>query len=298
MTLDALRCFCAVIDAGSFRAAADRVFRSQPAVSQQVRGLEKELGHTFVDRKTCAPTPAGRLLYARAQPVLNQSGDIVRELADFDESRDHELRIGASDTTALYFLPGHIKAFARRMPETRVVVTSRSSGEIAAEVRHGRLELAIVTLPVEEAELEVRELFAQQMVLVVRKGHSVAGLRRVRLERLANESFVMLQSSTRTGAQLQQFFASRQFIPRTAVDSGSFEVIKRYVAEGVGLAFLPEMVVTQRDRSQLAAIRIEGLPTVRIGAVWRRGAYQSRAAKAFLDLLAPSPAKPRSRKSV
>ncbi len=290
MTLDALRCFCSVIDAGSFRAAADRVFRSQPAVSQQIRGLERELGHTLVDRKTCTATPAGRLLYARAQPVLTQAGDILRELADFDESHDHELHIGASDTTALYFLPRFVKAFAKKMPGTRVVVTSRSSGEIAAEVRHGRLDLAIVTLPVDEAELEVRELFAQQMVLVARKGHAVAGLRRVRLERLANEPFVMLQSTTRTGAQLRRFFASREFTPRIAVDSGSFEVIKRYVAEGVGLAILPEMVITKRDRSQLAAIRIEGLPTVRIGAVWRRGAYQSRAARAFLDLLKPAPA--------
>lgn len=285
MTLDALRCFCAILDTGSFRTAAEAVHRSQPAVSQQVKALEKELGQILYDRAAGLPTPAGRLVYERARVLIDGAAGLVRELKDFDETDGQELRVGASDTNALYFLPDPIRKFSARMPKTRLVLVTRSTDEIGAAVQRGELDLGIVTLPLEGERLELRELFAQQLALVVPKDHALAKRRSVKLARLAQESFVLLQRETRTGQALWSYFEGEGFLPQVVMDSGSFEVIKRYVGEGIGLSFLPEIAVTETDRARLATLRVDGLPAIRIGAIWRRGAYRTKAARAFMETL-------------
>jgi len=163
MTLDGLRCLCAVVEEQSFRRAAERVHRSQPAVSQQVKGLETEMRQVLIERKTGLPTPAGQCLYERARQILLDADSLGREIRDFDESASHELRLGTSDTTALYILPPVIQAFARAMPQTRLAITSRPSDAIAGQVLQGELALGIVTLPVAQKELESRRLMAQRL---------------------------------------------------------------------------------------------------------------------------------------
>ena len=125
MTLDALRCFCAIIEVGSFHRAAERIHRSQPAVSQQMRTLEDEIGNLLIERKTCSPTPTGRLLYDRARHILNEIESLARELEDFDEDEARELRVGTSDTTAMYFLPPIVRKFSDLMPKIPLILINR-----------------------------------------------------------------------------------------------------------------------------------------------------------------------------
>lgn len=285
MTLDALRYFCAVVDTGSFRLAAERVHRSQPAVSQRMKALEREFQRTLFDRKTGTPTPAGKVVYNRGLALIREADSLARELNDFDEAADHELRVGTSDTNALYFLPPYVKAFAKKMPRTRLVVISRSTDAVAEGVERGELDLGIVTLPIAQERLEARELFKQRLVLVVPKSHALGNRRRLSLSTLNEESFVLLEEQTRTGTLLREYFMQQGFEPQVVLDSGSFEVIKRYVVEGVGLSFLPKIVITKADRASLATLKVTGLPAIRIGAIWRKGAYQTKAAQAFLNLL-------------
>ncbi|MCC6694792.1 MAG: LysR family transcriptional regulator [Candidatus Hydrogenedentes bacterium] len=284
MTIEALRQFRALVETGGFRAAAERVHRSQPAVSHQLKSLERELGHILLDRKTCKPTPAGSRLYEHACRLLTDVESIRRELGEFDESRVRELRLGTSDTTALYVLPPIIRRFARAMPHTHVEIVNRSTGAIAEQVGRGELDLGIVTLPAGHATLEERELFRQELVLVVPVGHRLRSRRRAKLEDLREEPFLLLDANTRTGTLLRQHFAQTGFEPHTVLDSGSFEVIKRYVAEGIGVSFLPRMVITRADRA-LTTLHVQGLPEVSIGAVWRKGSYKTLAAKTFLALM-------------
>lgn len=284
MTLEALRCLCAVIEAGSFRAAAEQVHRSQPAVSQQIKSLERETRHTLIERKTVRPTPLGQRLYVRARLLLREMDSLAREAADFDEGAAQELRVGTSDTTALYLLPGIVRRFAEAMPRTRLVLINRSSDAIADLVRHGEIELGIVTLPQRHEELHEEELFRQQLILVTPSGHPLAHRTRVHLAALRSEPLLLLDARTRTGALLRDYFEQEGFQPQAVLDSGSFEVIKRYVEEGVGLSFLPASVVTAHD-GHLAAVEVPGLPEIPIGAIWRKGAYRSKAESAFLALL-------------
>ncbi len=284
MTLEGLRCFCAVVDSGNFSAAAMRMRRSQPAVSQQLRSLEREVGYRLIDRKRGLPTPLGGLLYARAHQILHSVAALEREMSEFDMEVGHELRVGASDTTALHALPSVVKGFSTVAPQTRLVLVNRNSDAIATQVLQGSLDLGIVTLPQHHAELDEEELFRQRLVLATPAKHPIASKRSVKLEDLAGEPLLLLDAQTRTGALLRAYFHEQRFEPQIKLDSGSFEVIIRYIAEGIGLSFVPESVPGAGDK-RIATRRLTGLPSVPIGVIWRKDAYRSKAANVFLELL-------------
>ncbi len=201
---------------------------------------------------------------------------------DFDETRVRELRLGTSDTTALYVLPPVIRQFADTMPHARLVIVNRPTEAIADHVARGELDLGIVTLPTGHESLEARELFRQKLVLVLPAGHALQSRRRVNLSQLRNEQFLLLDANTRTGTLLRDHFHHIGFEPQVVLDTGSFEVIKRYVAEGVGVSFLPRIVITPQDKS-LRIVQVPGLPEVAIGVVRRKGAYRTVAEEAFLQ---------------
>jgi DNA-binding transcriptional LysR family regulator len=253
-------------------------------VSHQLKALEGELGHTLLDRRTCRPTAAGQRLYERACELLTQVDSIQREMNDFDEARVRELRLGTSDTTALYVLPPVIRRFARTLPQTRLVIVNRSTAAIADRVARGDLDIGIVTLPTGHENLEERELFRQELVLVLPPNHPLRRRGRVELAQLRDEKFLLLDAQTRTGTLLRDHFRATGFEPRIVLDTGSFEVIKRYVAEGVGISFLPRTVLTRQDRT-LGMVTVQGLPEVSIGIVRRKGTYRTLAEEAFISLL-------------
>ncbi|MCP4646009.1 MAG: LysR family transcriptional regulator [bacterium] len=284
VSLESLRTLCAIVEAGSFRAAALRLHRSQPAVSQQMKNLEQTLGHTFIERRGCRLTPLGERLYRRARHILTETESLTRELNDFDEAQGQELRVGTSDTTALYLLPPVVREFSRVMPKTRLVITNRPSTAVAEQVLRDELDLGIVTLPMRDEQIEERDLFEQQLVLVTPSKHPLAKRRTVDLDSLGDEPFLLLHGDTRTGEELRTHFRTVGFEPLVVLDTGSFEVIKRYVAEGVGVSIMPDTAITSADRS-LATVSVTGLPRIRIGAVWHRHAYQTKGARRFLELV-------------
>jgi DNA-binding transcriptional LysR family regulator len=285
MTLEQLRCFCAIVERGSFRAAAEEIHRSQPAVSQQLKALERELGkRSLIDRRTGRPTSLGRLVYERARGILLDTHALQAQLADLDEAAERDLRIGSSDTTALYLLPEHLRRLSERLPQTHITLINRSSDGIAELVARGTLDLGLVTLPLNHEELEERALVQQRLVAVLPAAHPLARARKLSLERLVQEPLLQLDPGTRTGALLAQYLRQHGVTPRVVLDSGSFEVIKRYVAEGLGVSFLPEHVVQDTDPG-IAKRHLPGLPEVTIGAIWRRDNYLSSGARLLLELL-------------
>ena len=289
MTLDQFRCMCAVVETGSFRAAAERVHRSQPAVSQQIKALERGTGHVLIDRRTGRPTPAGMRLYQRASHILTETDSLALELADYDESHHQVLRVGTSDTMALYMLPPIVRAFSERLPRARLVLVNRHSVALTEQVARGELDAGIVTLPTGQDDLEETPLLEQELALAAPRDHPLALRREARLTDLEGLPLLLLDGATRTGRVLRTCFERAGVSPIVVVDGGSFEVLKRYVQEGVGLAILPRIAIG--GDTALAEVALPDLPRVPLGVVCRRGAYQTRAQQAFLALLRTSVAR-------
>lgn len=285
INLEAIHCFCTIVELGNFRQAAQKLHRTQPAITQQLKRLEATVGHSLLDRKRRLPTPEGEIMYTKGKELLLQAHNIVQEIEDLDESPKRELRVGTSDTNALYFLPPYVSTFTQNWPELKLEIYSQSTDQIASRVIDGELDLGIITLPLSRPELETLTLFEQRLVLVVPADHSLAEKKQVSLNQLKNEHFVLLNQSTRTGSLIQNFFAERDFVPKVTMYSGSFEVIKRYISQGVGISFLPEMGVIEENNTALSTVRVRQMPKVGIGAIWQAGSYRHKAARAFIDLL-------------
>lgn len=285
LALDAIETFCAIVETANFREAADRLYRTQPAVTQQLKRLENELDLQLYDRKNHRPTPHGEQLYELGKRLLQQAVDIQRALTDNKNMISGALNVGTSDTNALYFLPRYLAQYARKYPHVQLEVYSRSTDLIAGQVLDGNLDLGIVTLPIDQDGLNTKTLFEQRLVLVVPHSHKLANRTNVHLHELERESFVLLEEGTRTGTLLRKFFEEHGFTPTVSMHSGSFEVIKRYVIEGLGISIIPEIAISEKDGDNLVPVTIPNLPTVGIGIIQQAGRYQSRAAEAFLNEL-------------
>ena len=285
MNLNNLRSFCSLIETRNFHKTAAILHKTQPAVSQQIKKLEEELGKQLVDRSDNSPTPAGQLVYEKGKALLLTAENLSEEIRDFDEIDRGVLKVGTSDTNALYFLPERIRQFREAQPLIKLEVVSKSSDSIADEVVKGELDLGIITLPIFHTSLSVHELFKQKLQLITPKDHPLKNRQNVSLSLLQKESFVLLDPSTRTGKELDIFFSRHQFTPSTTMTSGSFEVIKRYVKEGVGIAIVPTETLTEQDRFDLTRVHLSGLPSIGIGVISRKGQYQTKAAEALMDIL-------------
>lgn len=285
MKIAALRCFCALVDTRSFHAAAQSVHRTQPAVTQQVQALEQELGQRLWDRTVGATTEAGAALYPRAKDILLRVDSLPNEIAELADQPPRELRIGTSDTNALYLLPPVIARFRRRWPETHLEVFSRSSVAVEQAVAARELDLGIVTLPAGNEELAAIPLFETTVRLIAPKDSPLAANKNVSLHDLRDTPLVLLEATTKTGRTLRESFRAANIDPPIVLDSGSFEVIKRYVAEGLGASLVPALAVEKRDTRRLASIPVTDLPPVHYGAVRRRDAPAMRAVDSFLEFL-------------
>lgn len=284
MKFDHLQTFCALVEGGSLDEAARRVHRTQPAISQHLRALESEFGLTLYERRAGRPTPAGATLYRRAKDLLHRGNDLRREMRAYDEGLE-PLIVGASDTNALYVLPEYIQTFRKAHARTPLSIVCRPSAAIAEAVANGEIDVGIVTLPVNTESLAHHRLDEHRLVLITPKRHALAVHKRARATRLANETFVLLEPDTRTGTAIEAFLAHHTIAPAIAMRTGSFEVIKRYVAEGVGISFVPERVLTKSDRNALAVVSVPGLPAIPIGAVWRATGYRPAGVARFLNEL-------------
>ncbi|HOQ90773.1 MAG TPA: LysR family transcriptional regulator [Candidatus Hydrogenedentes bacterium] len=285
MNIEWLRYFCAVVESGSFKQAARKVYKTQPAVSMGVQSLEKMLGQTLIDRKTGQATPAGTLLYERARALLRHMDDLRREMADLGQSESMALRIGASDTTAIHLLPPLLRQFRDIFPDTAITMVSRSSEAVAGLVAEGILDLGLVTLPESRGDLEVQPLFSQRLVFAIPNapGFHFGGFDTT--ADLSRLPMILLEEHTRAGSIIRNWLAEKGITVRPFLTCGSFEVIRQYIAEKLGTGFLPEEMADADAHPRLKIHALEDPPAITIGVVRRRDGYLPPRVRAFLEIL-------------
>ncbi len=288
MELRQLRYLVALADEQHFTRAAAREHIAQPALSQQIRRLEQEVGLALVERTTrrVTVTEAGRVLVARARRILAEVDAASAEMQAFSGVRTGHVMVGTMHTMGPVDVSLALAVFHQRHPGVELTVREESSEEMAEMLRDDVLDLAFlsVTERMESHGLRLHQLVLEELVVVLPHEHPLAGHRAVRMAELAQEQFI----SYREGARLRELleFAGRTagFEPEVRLESNESERIRRLVARQMGVAILPRSDAEHPGAEVAVATLIQ--PSLRrdITLACREGRRLAPAAAEFLEL--------------
>jgi LysR family transcriptional regulator, transcription activator of glutamate synthase operon len=288
MDLRQLRYLVALAEEGSFTRAAASEHIAQPAVSQQIRRLEEELGLTLVERTTrrVTLTDAGALLVVRARRIMSELEAAETELQSLRGMHTGRVSVGTMHTMGPLDLSLALALFSQRHPNVHFTVREQSSEEMAEMLRIDELDLAFlsVTEQVESRGLGLQQLMSEELVVLLPPGHRLGRRRQVRMAELADEPFI----SFRTGARLRELLVSAGreagFEPRVTLESNESQRIRRLVSRGLGVAILPRSDAEGPGADIAVAKLIEPMLSRDITLAWREGRRLAPAAAEFLEL--------------
>jgi DNA-binding transcriptional LysR family regulator len=286
MDLASLQVFLAVTEERSFSRAAAKVHRTQPAVSQAVRRLERELGEQLFDRSTKSGTltDAGRVLQNYGQRLVRLAEETESAMRELRDLRRGRVLIGANEAAVHTLLP-LMARFRERVPDIAVDVRRVPARQIAVEVQQGSLDFGALTFrPAQPGLLEVA-VGSDELVLLVHPSHPLARRRRVSMEDVAGEPIVAHNDPSPARERVLRLFEERHIALKLVISLPSLDGIKRAVELRLGVALLPRRcAITEIASRRLAAIPVAGVSRRRQVMLVCRKAHRSHAANAFLEV--------------
>jgi DNA-binding transcriptional LysR family regulator len=272
---------------GRFSRAAEKLYRTQSAVSQSIRKLEDEIGEPLFDRSSRDGllTDAGHVLQEYAERLLNLRNDAQEALVELRELHKGKLAIAANEFTALYLLPV-LAEFRRLHPMIKVTVQRALGSHIPDDVLRHNSELGVLTYDPQEPQLHSVVVYLDELIFVVPPSHPLAGERQVSIRQLGAESFVAHIVSSPYREKVIQTFKRHKTPLHMDIELPTLQAIKRFVAMGNGVALLPEISVeNELARGELVRIPVRELQLHRkLRLVYRKSASLSHAARAFLKV--------------
>ena len=287
MEISQLEVFLAVAREGGFSRAAEKLYRTQSAVSQAIRKLEAEIGEPLFDRSTRdgVMTDAGQVLQEYAERLLNLRENAREALAELRELQKGKLVVGANEFTALYLLRV-LAEFRRLHPAIRIVVQRSLGSQIPDDVRRHNCEFGVLTYDPQDPDLASVVVYSDELIFVVPPQHPLARESQVSIRQLGAESFVAHIVSSPYREKVIQAFEKHKTPLHMGVELPTLQAIKRFVAMGNGVAFLPEISVEDEiARGELVRIPVQELRVHRkLRLIYRKSAALSHAGRAFLKI--------------
>jgi DNA-binding transcriptional LysR family regulator len=286
--LHGLQVFLTVANEKSFSRAAEKLFRTQPAVSLAVQRLEQEFGEKLIDRsgKDLILTDAGRtvLEYARRFQSLHQELD--NSLAELRDNSAGRLTIGANESTTLYLLQ-HIEKYRELYPKVKVQIRRSLSSKIPNELLDGNLELGMISYDPGDERLKSKVIYTDSLAFVVSPSHRLAHKKSVALTDLGSETFIAHNVVSPYRDVVLREFQVHKVPLRMDVEMPTIETIRKLVQNNVGVAFLPRMCVEQEiEQGLLCEVRVKEMHVERkIRLIYPTRRALSHAAKAFLEVV-------------
>ena len=288
MELYPLQVFLTVAAEKSFSRAAERLLRTQPAVSLAVQRLEAELGEKLIDRsaKELLLTDAGRIVleYARRFESLRQ--ELENSLAELRDNSSGRLVIGANESSTLYLL-GHIGNYRRLYPKVKVQIRRSLSSKIPTELIDGNLELGVISYDPGDDRLVSTIIYADSLVFVVSPQHRFADRQSVSITELDMETFIAHNVVSPYREVVLREFQRHKVPLNMEVEMPTVETIRKLVQSNQGVAFMPRMCVgPELEQGTLRAVKVNELHVERkIRLVYPARRALSHAAKAFLEVI-------------
>ena len=289
MDLSQLEIFLSIAEEKSFSRAAEKMLRTQPAISIAIKRLEEELGEPLFDRssKNGALTEAGKILLSYAQRMLNlrdEAKEAVGELRGMFRGR---LTIGANESTSLYLLPPLLLEYRKRHPNIKIEVFRNVSEKIPLEVQERNLDFGFLSYDPMNPQLQSIEIHRDELTLVVPPKHRLAKLKQIAVKDLAEEQFVAHNVKTPSRTKIFELFAQNRTPLNICIELATLDTIKDFVKRGVGVAILPRLSVqTEINSGELVEVPVNGMKIEKpLRLVCRRETSLSHAAKSFLEIV-------------
>jgi DNA-binding transcriptional LysR family regulator len=272
----------------SFSRAAEKLFRTQPAVSMMVQRLEAELGEKLIDRsgRQLVLTDAGQVVLEHARRLENLQVELENSLAELRDNAAGRLIIGANESTTLYLLR-HLQKYRRLFPRVRVQVRRSLSSKIPGQIIEGDLELGVISYDPEDGRLHSRVIYNDHLAFVVSPQHRLANQETVSITELGMETFIAHNVKSPYREIVLKEFQRHKVQLNMDLEMPTVESIRKLVQRNEGVAFLPRMCVEQElEQGTLREVRVGELYVERkIRLTYPARRLLSHAARAFLELV-------------
>jgi LysR family hydrogen peroxide-inducible transcriptional activator len=285
MDLRQLNALLAVADKGSFSSAARALHTVQSNVSTHVARLERELGATLIDRTTGKLTAEGEVVVARARRVQGELESLVADVSSLHSEVSGNVRVGVIGTTARWLVPGLMGTMAQRHPKVHVVVVDATTSSLLPQLEVGRLDLAVVNLPIHDVDLMAEALFEEDHLLVAPPGHPLHGRPSVALADLAGVPLLLEPQGTgfRDHLDSQAAQVGVTLVAQAEVDG--MRLLASLAFGGFGACILPASAAPG-DEHPGWRTALEGIERRAVGLARRRKGLLSAPARALREVLA------------
>jgi DNA-binding transcriptional LysR family regulator len=289
MDLLQLEHFLAVVEERTFTRAAERVCRTQPAVSQSIKKLEEEVGAPLFARDVheVSLTEAGRVLADYARRMVGLRNEAMRQVAELKSLKAGTLAIAAHETAAVYLLPSALRSYLQRFPDIKVGIYRSRLEEIPRQVMDREVDLGFVKDVPAFHELQWVDVHSDEMVCVASPRHPLAGRDVVTVKDVSSEQFVLHHLCSATAEKILRLFEQNAARCRIVAELWSFENIKGFVQEEVGMAIVPGITVRQELKNgTLVRIPLRELAMPRRTLmIYREQGYLSDSARELIKIV-------------
>src|SRR5215831_21171163 len=248
MDFDQLETFIEVARLSSFSRAAEKRFRTQPAISSQIRSLEEDVGARLLDRSggKVSLTASGKLFLKFAEETLDARKAAMTAIAETERVPKGEIVVGANEGTCLHILPEVFALFKKQYPDVAVNIKRADYAKILESVIDNSVDFGVVSLPVNDNRLAVVLIHRDELVLIAPPQHPLAQLKTVVLAEVSSFPLVMPKAG-HTRDAIEELLHQRSLKPRYAMELDSSELLKRFVAADVGVGFIPRSHVQRSE---------------------------------------------------
>src|SRR5215813_4182994 len=287
MDFDQLETFLEVARLCSFSRAAEKRFRTQPAVSSQIRALEEEVGARLLDRSggKVSLTASGKLFLKYAEDAIEARKAVCIAIAETERIPRGEIVVGANEGTCLHVLPEVFAEFKKNYPDVSVGIKRADYAKTLDSVIDNSVDFGVVSLPVTDPRLTVVPIHRDELVVIAPPRHPLARLKSVTIEEVGAFPLLMPKSG-HTRDALENLFHERRMKPQISMELDSSELLKRFVAADVGVGFIARSNVSEDVKAgALVAVTLSDVSIRRdLALVFRKDKALSRAALAFIEV--------------
>ena len=287
MDFDQLETFLEVARHASFSRAGEKRFRTQPAISSQIRALEEEVGAKLFDRSggRVSLTGGGKVFQKYCEETLASRKAMLTAIGEMESVPRGEIIVGANEGTCLHILPYVFADFKKQYPDVSVGIKRADYAGVLESVIDNSVDFGVVSMPVIDNRLTVVLIHQDELVVIAPPHHPLAKMKSAELAEVAKYPLVVPKAG-HTRDALEELFYERRLKPNYTMELDSSELLKRFVAADVGVGFIARSNVVEDVRAKvLVATRLADITVRRdLGLVFRKDKALSRAAQAFIDI--------------